>query len=93
MMMIRALAIVGLMGLGACTGQAGGAATSSAAPGTAVPGTGVPGAAIPGTAIPGTAGVGDREDLDTPNSFPGTTRQGTTVGVETDIVGVTHLPP
>ena len=77
--MILALAIVGLVGLGACTGQGDGAAVS-AGPGVS-------------SALPGTAGVGDREDLDTPNSMPATMRQGTTVGVETDIVGVTHLPP
>ncbi len=78
--MIRALTIVGLLvGLGACTGQEGLAA--------------VPAGPAVSSALPGTAGVGDREDLDTPNSMPSTVRQGTTVGVETDIVGVTHLPP
>ncbi len=76
--MIRVLVIVGMAGLGACTGPDGAAVTA-------------PGAAV--TAIPGTDAVGDREDLDTPNSFPAQTRPGTTVGVETDVVGVTHLPP
>jgi hypothetical protein len=33
------------------------------------------------------------DDLDMPNGLPVTTRPGTTVGVETDVVGVTHLPP
>lgn len=80
--MIRVMTIVGLVGLAACTGQGGLPAGSSA-----------PAAAAVSSALPGTAGVGDREDMDTPNSLPGTTRQGTTVGVETDIVGVTHLPP
>ena len=77
MMMIRALLTVGLVGLGGCSGL-------DQAP---------VGRPVVAPAVPGTAAVGDREDLDTPNSFPGTTRQGTVVGVETDIVGVTHLPP
>lgn len=83
--MIRVMTIVGLVGLGACTGQGGVTAGGSGRPAAA--------GAAAGPALPGTAGIGEREDLDTPNSLPGTTRQGTTVGVETDIVGVTHLPP
>ena len=86
--MIRVMTIVGLVGLGACTGQGGLPAGIPAASGRSVP----TGAAV-SSALPGTAGVGEREDTDTPNSLPGTTRQGTTVGVETNIVGVTHLPP
>lgn len=69
--MIRVMAIVGLTGLGACTGQGGNTAPPLTAPQAAT----------------------DRDDLDTPNNLPAMTQQGTTVGIETDVVGVTHLPP
>ncbi len=71
MMMIRALAIVGLVGLAACNGPGGNTAPPLTAP----------------------QATADPDDLNTPNNLPASTRQGTTVSVETDVVGVTHLPP